>query len=177
MEWSRIHRFIFFFFFNDTAPPEISPLPQHDALPISFRTSSTQNGGIGSPLAHCFKPTKTPVGARRWTFFWRVSAEVLRLETWVASESAFIFLGKQRRNPRMQLCQRLEPGDRVFLPRVILESSHSQRLATAPRVHRFRRRFQDNATVLGEREDLFADSKVQGIELLSNDNAGDFPKH
>src|ERR1039457_2812660 len=24
----------FFFFFNDTAPPEISPLPLHDALPI-----------------------------------------------------------------------------------------------------------------------------------------------
>src|SRR5256885_10449373 len=26
-----------FFFFNDTAPPEISPLPLHDALPISVR--------------------------------------------------------------------------------------------------------------------------------------------
>src|SRR5258707_15785313 len=25
----------FFFFFNDTAPTEISPLPLHDALPIS----------------------------------------------------------------------------------------------------------------------------------------------
>src|SRR2546425_12705407 len=25
----------FFFFFNDTAPPEIYPLPLHDALPIS----------------------------------------------------------------------------------------------------------------------------------------------
>src|SRR3990172_6913842 len=25
------------FFFNDTAPPEISPLPLHDALPISCR--------------------------------------------------------------------------------------------------------------------------------------------
>src|SRR5258708_39890865 len=25
---------LFFFFFNDTAPPEISPLPLHDALPI-----------------------------------------------------------------------------------------------------------------------------------------------
>src|SRR2546425_9959084 len=29
--------FIFFFFFNDTAPTEISPLPLHDALPISRR--------------------------------------------------------------------------------------------------------------------------------------------
>src|SRR5258708_30659530 len=27
--------FSFFFFFNDTAPPEISPLSLHDALPIS----------------------------------------------------------------------------------------------------------------------------------------------
>src|SRR3989449_4459863 len=26
---------IFFFFLNDTAPPEIYPLPLHDALPIS----------------------------------------------------------------------------------------------------------------------------------------------
>src|SRR2546427_7137403 len=26
---------VFFFFFKDTAPPEISPLPLHDALPIS----------------------------------------------------------------------------------------------------------------------------------------------
>src|SRR2546430_5989027 len=28
--------FYFFFFFNDTATPEISPLPLHDALPISL---------------------------------------------------------------------------------------------------------------------------------------------
>src|SRR5256886_6820419 len=30
----RCHCF-FFFFFNDTAPPDIYPLPLHDALPIS----------------------------------------------------------------------------------------------------------------------------------------------
>src|SRR5256885_13782733 len=29
---------IFFFFFNDTATPEISPLSLHDALPISSRS-------------------------------------------------------------------------------------------------------------------------------------------
>src|SRR2546425_4444580 len=29
------HSDLFFFFFNDPAPPEISPLPLHDALPIS----------------------------------------------------------------------------------------------------------------------------------------------
>src|SRR2546430_13412427 len=28
--------FVFFFFFNDPAPPEIYPLPLHDALPISL---------------------------------------------------------------------------------------------------------------------------------------------
>src|SRR5258708_16318770 len=28
--------FLLFFFFNDPAPTEISPLPLHDALPISF---------------------------------------------------------------------------------------------------------------------------------------------
>src|SRR5256886_4059285 len=31
--------FFFFFFFNDTAPTEISPLPLHDALPISVGTA------------------------------------------------------------------------------------------------------------------------------------------
>src|SRR3989449_9715578 len=29
------NRFCSFFFFNDTAPPEFSPLPLHDALPFS----------------------------------------------------------------------------------------------------------------------------------------------
>src|SRR2546430_14498642 len=37
----RIRHFdcFFFFFLNDTAPTEISPLPLHDALPISNDTS------------------------------------------------------------------------------------------------------------------------------------------
>src|SRR2546430_6105746 len=30
----RVSRIIHFFFLNDPAPPEISPLPLHDALPI-----------------------------------------------------------------------------------------------------------------------------------------------
>src|SRR3712207_7285817 len=29
-----------FFFFNDTAPPEIYPLPLHDALPISTKAAT-----------------------------------------------------------------------------------------------------------------------------------------
>src|SRR5258708_34513663 len=35
-----LHRFLFFFF-NDTATPEISPLSLHDALPISSGASNT----------------------------------------------------------------------------------------------------------------------------------------
>src|SRR2546425_9330112 len=31
---AAFHLCVFFFFFNDTAPPEISPLSLHDALPI-----------------------------------------------------------------------------------------------------------------------------------------------
>src|SRR6202040_4460719 len=38
-------QFFFSFFFNDTAPPEISPLPLHAALPISLAL------GRGEPLA------------------------------------------------------------------------------------------------------------------------------
>src|SRR2546430_1478374 len=30
---SRLSRLLFFFFLNDPAPPDTSPLPQHDALP------------------------------------------------------------------------------------------------------------------------------------------------
>src|SRR2546421_6624399 len=36
--------FSFFFFFNDTAPTEISPLPLHDALPISTRRCQPRSG-------------------------------------------------------------------------------------------------------------------------------------
>src|SRR3989442_12748486 len=36
--------FSFFFFLNDTATPEISPLPLHDALPICLP------GGVFSPI-------------------------------------------------------------------------------------------------------------------------------
>src|SRR2546427_5654878 len=40
--------FFFFFFFNDPAPPEIYPLPLHDALPILLHTASVV-GGSGLP--------------------------------------------------------------------------------------------------------------------------------
>src|ERR1022692_2633574 len=33
-EFRRLDIGLFFFFFNDRAPPEISPLPLHDPLPI-----------------------------------------------------------------------------------------------------------------------------------------------
>src|SRR2546429_5818448 len=38
----------FFFFFNDTAPPEISPLSLHDALPISPARPAGRRAGDGS---------------------------------------------------------------------------------------------------------------------------------
>src|SRR2546427_2828850 len=68
-------RFLFFFFFNDTAPPEIYPLSLHDALPISWRSpcmparwarlqssstammwnrASSRAKGAGSPLEALF---------------------------------------------------------------------------------------------------------------------------
>src|ERR1039457_7670630 len=34
--------FLFFFFLNDRAPPEISPLPLHDALPICIPVAPAQ---------------------------------------------------------------------------------------------------------------------------------------
>src|SRR2546429_3365215 len=36
----------FFFFFNDPAPTEISPLPLHDALPICAILINTARGGL-----------------------------------------------------------------------------------------------------------------------------------
>src|SRR2546427_8704306 len=47
---------LFFFFFKDRAPPEISPLPLHDALPIPrarVRHASHRRRGAGDrPAAH-----------------------------------------------------------------------------------------------------------------------------
>src|SRR5256886_5755016 len=46
---------LFFFFFNDTAPTEISPLPLHAALPISFNPTTgswtyTLDQSLADPL-------------------------------------------------------------------------------------------------------------------------------
>src|SRR3989454_12355269 len=58
LRWSRVvlyhiyylcQSILFFFFFNDTATPEISPLPLPDALPISRRWFY---GGSASELAY-----------------------------------------------------------------------------------------------------------------------------
>src|SRR2546425_11538772 len=38
--------FFFFFFLNDPAPPEISPLPLHDPLPIFWRQPRSRRPGI-----------------------------------------------------------------------------------------------------------------------------------
>src|SRR3989449_1902792 len=37
-DFMKVAPILRFFFFNDPAPPEISPLPLHDALPISLAT-------------------------------------------------------------------------------------------------------------------------------------------
>src|SRR2546429_7269175 len=37
----EFHVFLFFFFLNDPAPTEISPLPLHDALPISVHATAS----------------------------------------------------------------------------------------------------------------------------------------
>src|SRR3989475_4238965 len=51
-----------FFFFNDTAPPEIYPLSLHDALPICAR----QAGEPPRPLARAARPPhRTPAAAHR----------------------------------------------------------------------------------------------------------------
>src|SRR2546429_1403701 len=51
-----------FFFFNDTAPPEISPLSLHDALPISFSPVPTIGGGV---VLDPFSPPHTRLRRRR----------------------------------------------------------------------------------------------------------------
>src|SRR5256886_4112306 len=54
----------FFFFFNDPAPPEISPLPLHDPLPISSRaekwnrSNSPSNASRQSALLQRIGPSR-----------------------------------------------------------------------------------------------------------------------
>src|SRR5260370_22980597 len=43
-------QFSFFFFFNDTAPPEISPLPLHAALPIYLATAAARAATTTLPI-------------------------------------------------------------------------------------------------------------------------------
>src|SRR2546426_11660324 len=62
---------LFFFFFNDTAPPEIYPLPLPDAFPIFHRDG---RGCRGFPARRasgtnprCHAPVPRPRGLRRRT--------------------------------------------------------------------------------------------------------------
>src|SRR2546425_11457289 len=58
-------KFLFFFFFNDTPTPEISPLSLHDALPIcdfgpvTMPAASMQTSVIGSDRS---QPVPSPAG-------------------------------------------------------------------------------------------------------------------
>src|SRR2546427_5496710 len=44
--------FLFFFFLNDPATPEISPLPLHDPLPISFPTAPHRHALLATHVRH-----------------------------------------------------------------------------------------------------------------------------
>src|SRR2546430_10400325 len=61
----------FFFFLNDTATPEIYPLPLHDALPIYAGVSGKRNAGRKSlslpSSVISLNTTASAVGARRCT--------------------------------------------------------------------------------------------------------------
>src|SRR3954465_3008632 len=71
--WSRL----VFFFFNDTAPPEIYPLPLHDALPICnaparvppMPLAYANANGSAPPEASC--STATRHGTPRPSTYWR----------------------------------------------------------------------------------------------------------
>src|SRR2546427_11184395 len=73
-------RYVSFFFFNDPAPPEISPLSLHDALPISSRcpASSCSRGRIVVPGAQAspagsgsFSSTTATIGLTPSAAIWR----------------------------------------------------------------------------------------------------------
>src|SRR5256885_16745941 len=49
----------FFFFFNDTAPPEISPLPLHAALPISWPSRRKRPSFSFPPVSSAGVPSRT----------------------------------------------------------------------------------------------------------------------
>src|SRR3712207_7971114 len=55
----------FIFFFNDTAPPEISTLSLHDALPISFARRKVARGAVGHVARVVAARRVEAVGARQ----------------------------------------------------------------------------------------------------------------
>src|SRR2546423_5394018 len=84
---------VFFFFFNDPATPEISPLSLHDALPIFCTTTLGLRGSVTStavkffgadscashrmrrpPRASCM-PMPSPMPPKPWSSWWERSEE------------------------------------------------------------------------------------------------------
>src|SRR3990167_6870995 len=57
----------FSFFFNDPAPPEFSPLPLHDALPISPGYCSTTRWTTSPPMYREPTPTAWPARSEEHT--------------------------------------------------------------------------------------------------------------
>src|SRR5260221_9655827 len=98
---------IFFFFFNDTAPPEIYPLPLHDALPISSPAPP-----IAMPETMRFFPRpgaavrKNPCPARRAEAgFFRTDRKSTRLNSshTVISYAVFCLKKKKQRSQARQV--------------------------------------------------------------------------
>src|SRR3990172_6751825 len=59
---SHLHLLFPIFFFNDTAPTEIYPLPLHDALPISARPDRRRRVGLEQGRGRRFRPGRRPEG-------------------------------------------------------------------------------------------------------------------
>src|SRR2546430_16773922 len=70
--------YLYFFFFNDTAPPEISTLPLHDALPI-FLAPSTPRGPPLSVVFALWLSMMPADGIGLRPMVWRASLTRLRL--------------------------------------------------------------------------------------------------
>src|SRR5256885_12769018 len=97
---------LFFFFFNDTAPPEIYPLPLHDALPIWEWGLE-----LGEPFAFSYVSYVAPAGAAVIKVAWDGDTESLHegdaLELWDGDGAVRLL----RRSGRALLEERAVPGN------------------------------------------------------------------
>src|ERR1700722_15595566 len=83
------------------------------------------------PYTHVLKPAEYPVRCHLSSGLRLGLAEILGLEARISGESALVLLRYQRRNPGMQLGERLKPGKGIASPRIVLQSGHGKRLAAS----------------------------------------------